>query len=217
MVKILPSILAADFSNLGAEIKATEAAGADLHHVDVMDGHFVPNISFGPIVIKDVANVATQPLDIHLMISDPGYYLDEYLAFKPELLTIHAEIEGNISEILQKIRKAGIKAGLSVKPATTLEDVKTYLPDVDVLLIMSVEPGFGGQKFIPESLEKITTFKKYFEIHNLDILLEVDGGVNDQNAAACVAAGADWLVAGSSVFSGNVMEYAVNIKKLKRG
>lgn len=214
MVKILPSVLSADFSILKEEIEAIELAGADMHHVDVMDGHFVPNISFGPVVIKGLAKVAKKPLDIHLMISEPEKYLDEYIALKPELITIHAEILGDVSSSLAKIKAAGIKVGLSIKPATTLSEIKQYCQAIDVLLVMSVEPGFGGQKFIPESVAKIAEAKAYFTAEQLDVVIEVDGGINSETAKLCQNAGAEWLVAGSTVYTAD-KKFKENIARLR--
>jgi len=214
MVKILPSVLSADFAHLGAQIKAIEEAGADMHHVDVMDGHFVPNISFGSVVVDAIAAVATKPLDLHLMISEPEKYLAMFTKVQPELITIHAEATTNIKKLLQAIRASGAKAGLSIKPGTAFSTITEFLPFVDVLLIMTVEPGFGGQAFMQEILDKIRAAAAYIATHDYDIIIEADGGINQTNVGSVVEAGAKWIVAGSSVYTAN-QQFAQNIQALR--
>ncbi len=214
MVKILPSVLAADFSILKEEIEAVELAGADLHHIDVMDGHFVPNISFGAIVVKDIAAVAKKPLDIHLMISSPSQYLEEFIAFKPAYITIHAEVLEDKVETLKKIQEQGIKSGLAVKPNTAFAEIIEYLPFIDMLLVMTVEPGFGGQSFMHAMVNKITEAKAYLTKHYPAIEIQVDGGINQETAKECSDAGATLLVAGSTVYKKGT-DYSENIIKLR--
>jgi len=216
MVKILPSILAADFSRLAEQISAVEAAGADMHHVDIMDGHFVPNISFGSVVVDAIARVARKPLDIHLMVSNPQTYVNVFSKVKPAVLTIHAEATNDIRGLLQTIRQTGSKAGLSIKPQTPFADIVPFLPDVDVLLVMSVEPGFGGQAFMPEVISKIREATTYIKEHDYPTIIEVDGGINKENASVVTDAGATWLVAGSSVYTAD-QQFSQNIASLRAG
>jgi len=214
MVTILPSILSADFGQLAQQIAAIEAAGADMHHVDVMDGHFVPNISFGTVVVEAIARHATKPLDLHLMISEPAKYIETFAKVRPELMTIHAEAEGDIASVLQKIRQLGSKAGVSIKPDTSFAAITPLLPYVDVLLIMSVEPGFGGQTFMPTAVAKIREAAAYIAEHKHTTIIEVDGGITKDNIAAVTEAGATWVVAGSSVYTKNGA-FAQNIAALR--
>lgn len=210
MIQIAPSILSADFANLERDLKRIESAGADMAHVDVMDAHFVPNLTIGAPVVKAIRKVTDMPLDVHLMITNPDTYLDDYIAAGSDYITIHLECDADISETLKRIRQAGIKAALSIKPKTPVSAVREYIKDLDMVLIMSVEPGFGGQKFIPESLEKLRQMRSLIDELNPECLLEIDGGVTADNAADIIAAGADILVAGSAVFGAPDMAKAIS-------
>jgi len=216
MIQVAPSILSADFANLERDLKRLEIAGADLAHVDVMDGHFVPNISIGAPVVRALRKATTLPLDVHLMITNPDVYLDDFIQAGSDYITIHLECDANISKTLIRIREAGVKAALSIKPATPVDAVCDYLELLDMVLIMSVEPGFGGQKFIPESLEKLRGMRALIDSANPNCLLEIDGGVTQENAGAIIEAGADILVAGSAVFGAADMACAIaNIRSGK--
>jgi len=205
-VKIAPSILSADFTCLAEELKAVEQAGADLIHIDVMDGHFVPNITFGPLIVEACRRATALPLDVHLMIESPEKYIDNFVQAGADWLTVHLEACPHLHRTLEQIRQAGEKqgrkifAGVSLNPATSLNLLDEILPFSDLVLIMSVNPGFGGQEFIPSSLEKIRRLKKMIQERNLEVLIEVDGGVNPRNAPDLISAGVDVLVAGSAVF-----------------
>jgi ribulose-phosphate 3-epimerase len=196
--KIAPSILAADFAKLGADIEEAEAAGADWVHVDVMDGHFVPNISIGVPVVRAIRPVTGLPLDVHLMISEPAAYITPFAEAGADHLTVHAEVAG--ADVLQAIKEAGCKAGMALNPDTPPEALREVMPLLDMVIVMSVHPGFGGQSFIEGSLEKIAAVRALRDALNPTCAITVDGGVGPSNAAACVRAGATVLVAGSAIF-----------------
>jgi len=213
MVKIAPSILSADFSRLGEEIKAAEKAGADLIHVDVMDGHFVPNITIGPLVVKAVKKIASKPLDVHLMIEDPDHYIKDFADSGADIITVHEEVCRHLHRSIQNIKECGVKAAVSINPATPVRNLEDILPYLDMVLVMSVNPGFGGQSFIPEMLPKIELLKSIIIEKNLSIEIEVDGGVNVDNVADVDNAGADIVVMGSAFYNSD--DYAETVKKVR--
>ena len=199
-VLIAPSILAANFGELANQIAAVEKAGADLIHLDVMDGHFVPNISFGPGVVKTVHGLTRLPLDTHLMIENPDFFLEEFQKAGTTYLTVHVEVCRHLQRTISEIRQLGMKPGVCLNPATPLSALEEILPEVDLVLVMSVTPGFGGQKFLPQSFQRIKDVKKNISSRGLKAIVEVDGGIDTNNAAMLVDAGADVLVSGTAIF-----------------
>ena len=214
-VRIAPSILSADFSKLGEEVRAIDKAGADWIHIDVMDGHFVPNISFGPAVMKSVRGVTTKPFDVHLMIAPADPYLAAFAEAGADAISVHVEAGPHIHRSLQHIKSLGKRAGVVICPGTPAKMLDYLLDMVDLVLVMSVNPGFGGQSFIPSQLKKITAIRTMIEKSGRMIDLEVDGGVDAEWAKRCIDAGADALVAGTSVFRGGPAQYAANIAALR--
>ena len=199
-IKIAPSFLAADFSNLESEIRAVEDAGVEYIHLDVMDGHFVPNISFGAIVVEAIRKHTKLVLDVHLMISDPGSYIQPFADAGSDIFNFHQEVEGDLADLIGQVKAAGMKAGLTITPGTPAETLFPYLEDLDLVLIMSVEPGFGGQSLMPEVLPKATDLQAKIERIGASCEIEIDGGIGPQNAKEAVRAGVRVLVAGSSMF-----------------
>ncbi|WP_107708781.1 ribulose-phosphate 3-epimerase [Campylobacter concisus] len=212
---VAPSILSADFGNLAAEIRAICEAGCDLVHVDVMDGHFVPNLTIGPVVVNTVAKTATKPLDIHLMVENNSFFADLFLPLKPKFLTFHIEEEKHPLRLIDHIRKNGVSPGIVLNPHTPVSAIEHIIDEVDMVLLMSVNPGFGGQKFMPVVLEKTRALRELIERKNAKCLIEVDGGVNGLNAPDLEEAGADILVAGNYIFSSNSYEQAIRAIKLE--
>jgi len=212
---IAPSILAADFARLGEEARAVEAAGADWLHVDVMDGHFVPNITIGPDVLKAIRPHVSIPIDVHLMVAPVDPYLEAFRDAGADLMTVHPEAGPHLDRTVKRIRELGAKAGVAFNPSTPPDTIQWMLDDIDLVLVMSVNPGFGGQSFIRSQVSKIATLKQMFDAAGRDIIIEVDGGITPQTAPDCVAAGARALVAGTAVFKGGPAAYAGNIRALK--
>lgn len=214
MIKIAPSILSADFSRLGEEVKRVEEAGADWIHIDVMDGNFVPNITIGPDVVKAIRKHCSLPFDVHLMIIRPERYLDRFVEAGSDYITVHVEATERPADVIEEIHRLGKRAGLSLNPGTPFSEVKPYMDLIDLLLIMTVNPGFGGQSFMFEVVPKIREASEYKERRGLEVEIAVDGGINTETAGIAISAGADVLVAGSSLFSADSM--AGEIKKWRQ-
>jgi ribulose-phosphate 3-epimerase len=213
MKKIAPSILSADFSRLGEEILAAETAGADWIHIDVMDGHFVPNITIGPGPIKWLRKITRLPFDVHLMISNPELYIESFAEAGSDIITVHVETDSHLKRTIAQIKERGIKAGVSLNPATPLVQVESILKDVELLLVMSVNPGFGGHKFIESVLPKIEQARKMVNAVSPDVTIEVDGGITLDNIRLVAAAGADVMVSGAAIFRSG--DYAHTIRAMK--
>ena len=213
-IRIAPSILSADFARLGAEVEAIDRGGADYIHVDVMDGHFVPNLTIGPLVVEAIRRVTKRPLDVHLMIENADRWIDEFARAGADLIGVHAEASPHLHRSIGAIREAGKRAVVVLNPHTPLEHVRWVLPDVHMVLVMSVNPGFGGQKFIPSALPKITALRRMIDEQGLDVDIEVDGGIKLDNVASAAAAGANVFVSGSGVFG--TPDYAATIAELRR-
>ncbi|MCT4621388.1 MAG: ribulose-phosphate 3-epimerase [Marinisporobacter sp.] len=215
MVKIAPSILSADFGNLLEDIKKVENAGADLLHIDVMDGHFVPNISIGPLILNSIKGKTKLPFDVHLMIENPDQYIPEFAKHGADIITVHVEACPHLHRTIQNIKSHGVRAAVSLNPATSLHTIEHILEDIDMVLLMSVNPGFGGQKFIPSVLDKIKALRKMIEDKGLNIDIEVDGGVKLDNACDVVKAGANILVAGSAIFNTDNIDQTIKLFREK--
>jgi ribulose-phosphate 3-epimerase len=213
MVKIAPSILSADFSKLGEEISDVEKGGAELIHVDVMDGHFVPNITIGPLVVESIRPITKLPLDVHLMIENPDQYIESFAKAGADYITVHIEACRHLHRTIQLIKSFGVKAGVVLNPATPVQLIEPILEELDIVLLMSVNPGFGGQKFIPSVLNKIKQVRDLAKQKGVQLEIEVDGGVNEQTARLCIEAGATILVAGSAVYNQEDRGKAISILK----
>ncbi|QHE61251.1 ribulose-phosphate 3-epimerase [Rossellomorea vietnamensis] len=213
-MKIAPSILSANFAELGNEIKDVEKGGADYIHVDVMDGHFVPNITLGPMIVKAIRPLTTLPLDVHLMIENPSQYIEEFVDAGADYITVHVEADPHLHRTIQMIKDKGVKAGVVLNPGTPAELIRPVLQDVDMVLLMTVNPGFGGQSFIPSVVPKIKQIREWANEVNPSLEIEVDGGINPETAAVCAEAGADVFVAGSAIY--NKSDRGAAIEELKK-
>jgi ribulose-phosphate 3-epimerase len=214
-VRIAPSILAADFARLGDEVRAIEEAGADFVHIDVMDGHFVPNLTIGPAVVQALRPHSKLPFDVHLMISPTDPYVPEFAAAGADIITVHPEAGPHLHRTIQLVKSLGKQAGVALNPATPAEAVRHVFGEIDLVLVMSVNPGFGGQQFIAGQLDKVRILRRMIEESGRKIALEIDGGINEETAPKAIAAGADLLVAGTAVFSGGSARYSENIRRLR--
>ncbi|MDD3288592.1 MAG: ribulose-phosphate 3-epimerase [Alphaproteobacteria bacterium] len=214
-VRLAPSILSADFAQLGAEVRAIDSAGADYIHVDVMDGHFVPNITIGSSVVKSLRGCSRKVFDVHLMISPVDLFISDFAAAGADIITVHPEAGPHLHRTVQLIKASGKKAGVALNPASPVSLVENLISDIDLVLVMSVNPGFGGQAFIPSSLDKIRALRKMIDASGRNIDLEVDGGIDANTARQAVEAGADVLVAGTASFKGGPGQYALNLKQLR--
>lgn len=214
MIKIAPSILSADFSKLGEDVKKLEMCNADVVHIDVMDGMFVPNISFGIPVIKSIRNITKLPFDVHLMIEEPGRYIEDFVKAGADIITIHYEADRHIDRTINYIKSFGVKAAVALNPSTPVSVLKDIIPSLDMVLIMSVNPGFGGQKYISYASKKIKEVNELKEEYNKNLIIEVDGGIDVHNIKEVVQSGAEYIVAGSAVFkNGNIEENINNLKE----
>ncbi|HEY3426401.1 MAG TPA: ribulose-phosphate 3-epimerase [Negativicutes bacterium] len=211
MIKIAPSILSANFAMLADDIHKVENAGADLLHIDIMDGHFVPNLTFGPPVVAAIRPITTLPFDVHLMVTNPQDLIEPFIQAGADILTIHVETAPHLHRLLQTIKEQGVKVGVSLNPSTPLSTVEEVLSDIDMVLLMSVNPGFGGQKFIPSILDKITRLKNIITTRNLTVDIQVDGGINVVTAKQVITAGANVLVAGSAVYGAPDIAEAIRL------
>lgn len=218
MIKLSPSILSADFANLQRDIELTTNAGAEYIHIDIMDGHFVPNLTIGAPVVKAIRKFSDKVLDVHLMISNPSDYLDDFINAGADIITVHYESNGDTLEQIKKIKAAGIKAAVSIKPNTDVKVLDEFLPMLDMVLIMTVEPGFGGQGFMPDMLSKVEYLRQVIKENNYDIDIEVDGGLNVSNTAQVIGSGANIIVAGSAIFGNNIVDHTkVMLETIKEG
>jgi ribulose-phosphate 3-epimerase len=214
MVKLAPSILSANFLKLGKEIDAAASAGADIIHIDIMDGHFVPNITIGPFIVESIRSITSLPLDVHLMIKKPELFLNDFIKAGADYLTVHYEASVHLHRVVQQIKENGVKAGVSLNPATPVSSLEDILPDIDMALIMSVNPGFGGQQFISNTISKIKILKKMTNDKKCSALIEVDGGVKIENSSDIIDAGADILVMGSAFFHSK--DYEAFVKQFRK-
>ena len=214
MIKIAPSFLSADFRALEQQARSVEDAGAEYIHLDIMDGHFVPNLTFGPLVVEAIRKTTDLVLDVHLMIAEPGKYLTDFADAGADILTVHVEVEEDVPALLHRIREANVKAGATLRPSTRIETLFPLLPALDLALIMSVEPGFGGQAFLPESLDRVRALKAEIARRGLKVEIEVDGGIDVENAREVAKAGARVLVAGSAIFRNGAI--AKNVRAIRR-